>query len=283
MNRVKSALVVLSLVLVGILASGCMQISQEVKVNRDGTGMMVETVKFSPSVMEIVKGFAESMMDLGKEKQKKISRENFFPEEQFREKAKQMGEGVEFLSREVKDFEEEMVGYVATYKISDIDKFILNPQEAEEEQMMKKPGTNTPITFRFNKGKGSSSLQIRQHFAEHEKKKEKKIEKEAQEKEESTQADEEQLAQLIEMMKGMRMQIVIECGEEIETTNADWWDKNRIILLDFDVEQLLSHPDKLQMLSKMEKPKTKEDFKKLLQGIEGIKFNLDEEIEVKFR
>jgi len=245
--------------------------------------MMVETVKFSPSVMEIIKGFAESMMDLGKEKQKKISRENFFPEEQFREKAKQMGEGVEFLSREVKDFEEEMVGYVATYKISDIDKFILNPQEAEEEEMMKKPGTNTPITFRFNKGKRSSSLQIRQHFAEHEKKKEKKIEKEAQEKEESTQADEEQLAQLIEMMKGMRMQIVIECGEEIETTNADWWDKNRIILLDFDVEQLLSHPDKLQMLSKMEKPKTKEDFKKLLQGIEGIKFNLDEEIEVKFR
>jgi len=283
MNKVKSALVVLSLVLVGILASGCMQISQEVKVNRDGTGMMVETVKFSPSVMEIIKGFAESMMDLGKEKQKKISRENFFPEEQFREKAKQMGEGVEFLSREVKDFEEEMVGYVATYKISDIDKFILNPQEAEEEEMMKKPGTNTPITFRFNKGKRSSSLQIRQHFAEHEKKKEKKIEKEAQEKEESTQADEEQLAQLIEMMKGMRMQIVIECGEEIETTNADWWDKNRIILLDFDVEQLLSHPDKLQMLSKMEKPKTKEDFKKLLQGIEGIKFNLDEEIEVKFR
>jgi len=245
--------------------------------------MMVETVKFSPSVMEIIKGFAESMMDLGKEKQKKISRENFFPEEQFREKAEQMGEGVEFLSREVKDFEEEMVGYVATYKISDIDKFILNPQEAEEEEMMKKPGTNTPITFRFNKGKRSSSLQIRQHFAEHEKKKEKKIEKEAQEKEESTQADEEQLAQLIEMMKGMRMQIVIECGEEIETTNADWWDKNRIILLDFDVEQLLSHPDKLQMLSKMEKPKTKEDFKKLLQGIEGIKFNLDEEIEVKFR
>jgi len=283
MNKVKSALVVLSLVLVGILASGCMQISQEVKVNRDGTGMMVETVKFSPSVMEIIKGFAESMMDLGKEKQKKISRENFFPEEQFREKAEQMGEGVEFLSREVKDFEEEMVGYVATYKISDIDKFILNPQEAEEEEMMKKPGTNTPITFRFNKGKRSSSLQIRQHFAEHEKKKEKKIEKEAQEKEESTQADEEQLAQLIEMMKGMRMQIVIECGEEIETTNADWWDKNRIILLDFDVEQLLSHPDKLQMLSKMEKPKTKEDFKKLLQGIEGIKFNLDEEIEVKFR
>lgn len=284
MNKVKSALVVLSLVLVGILASGCMQISQEVKVNRDGTGMMVETVKFSPSVMEIIKGFAESMTDSGKEKQKKISRENFFPEEQFREKAKQMGEGVEFLSREVKDFEEEMVGYVATYKISDIDKFILNPREAEEEEeMIKKPGTNTPITFRFNKGKRSSSLQIRQHFAEDEKKKEKKVEKEAQEKEESTQADEEQLAQLIEMMKGMRMQIVIECGEEIETTNADWWDKNRIILLDFDVEQLLSHPDKLQMLSKMEKPKTKEDFKKLLQGIEGIKFNLDEEIEVKFR
>ena len=283
MNKVKLVLAVLSLVLVGILVSGCMQISQEVQVNRDGTGMMVETVKFSPSVMEIIKGFTQSMMDLeeGKSGQKEISRENFFPEEQFKEKAKQMGEGVEFLSREVKEFKEGMVGYVATYKISSIDKFILNPRE--EEQMMKKPGTNTPITFRFNKGKRSSSLQIRQHFAEDEKKEEEEIEKEAREKEESTQADEKQLAQLMEMMKGMRMQIVIECGEEIETTNADWWDKNHIILLDFDVEQLLSYPDKLQMLSQMEKPKTKEDFKKLLQGIEGIKFNLDEEIEVEFR
>ncbi len=279
MNRVKLVLAVL----VGILTSGCMQISQEVQVNRDGTGMMVETVKFSPSAMEIIKGFTQSMMDLeeGKSGQKKISRENFFPEEQFKEKAKQMGEGVEFLSREVKEFKKGMVGYVATYKISSIDKFILNPRE--EEQMMKKPGTNTPITFRFNKGKRSSSLQIRQHFAEDEKKEEEKIEKEAREKEESTQANEKQLAQLIKMMKGMRMQIVIECGEEIETTNADWWDKNRIILLDFDAEQLLSHPDKLQMLSQMEKPKIKEDFKKLLQGIEGIKFNLDEEIEVEFR
>ena len=279
MNRVKLVLAVL----VGILTSGCMQISQEVQVNRDGTGMMVETVKFSPSAMEIIKGFTQSMMDLeeGKSGQKKISRENFFPEEQFKEKAKQMGEGVEFLSREVKEFKEGMVGYVATYKISSIDKFILNPRE--EEQMMKKPGTNTPITFHFNKGKRSSSLQIRQHFAEDEKKEEEEIEKEAREREESTQADEKQLAQLMEMMKGMRMQIVIECGEEIETTNADWWDKNRIILLDFDVTQLLSHPDKLQMLSQMEKPKTKEDFKKLLQGIEGIKFNLDEEIEVEFR
>ncbi|GAF67698.1 unnamed protein product, partial [marine sediment metagenome] len=134
-----------------------------------------------------------------------------------------------------------------------------------------------------NKGKRSSSLKIRQQFAEDEKKKEEKMEKEAREKEEITQADEEKLAQLIGMFKGMRIQIVIECGEEIETTNADWWDKNRIILLDFDVEQLFSHPDKLQMLSQMEKPKTKEDFKKLLQGMEGIKFDLNEEIEVKFR
>ena len=281
MNKVKSVLMVFLLALVGILISGCMQIAQEVKVNRDGTGTMVETVKFSPSVMEIIKGFTKGMMNLGEKKsgQEKISRENFFPEEQFKEKAKQMGQGVEFLSREVKDFEEGMVGYVATYKISNIGKFTLNPRE---EEIMKKPGTNTPTTFHFNKGTRSSSLRIRQHFVEDEKKIEEKIERETREQE-SVQPDQEQLAQLTEMMKGMRMQIVIECGEEIETTNADWWDKNRIILLDFDAEQLFSHPDKLQMLSQMEKPKTKQDFKKLLQGMEGIKFDLNEEIEVKFR
>jgi len=283
MNKVKLVLAVLSLVLVGILASGCMQISQEVKVDREGAGMMVETAKFSPWVMEMIKGFIETTMDLGggKPGQEKISPENYFPEEQFKEKAKQMGEGVEFLSREVKEFKEGMVGYVATYKISNIDKFILNPRE--EEQMTKKPGTDTPITFHFRKGKRSSYLTIKQHFEKDEKKKEEKMEKESPEKEEITPADEEKLAQLIGMFKGMRIQIVIECGEEIETTSADWRDKNRIILLDFDVEQLLSRPDKLQTLSRMEKPKTKEEFRNLLQGIEGIKFDLNEEIEVQFR
>jgi hypothetical protein len=280
MNKMKLILAVLSLVLVGILTSGCMQISQEVKVDREGAGIMVETAKFSPWVMEMIKGFIESTMDLegGKPGQEKISPENYFPEEQFKEKAKRMGEGVEFLSREVKEFKEGMVGYVATYKISSIDKFILNPRE---EQMMKKPGTDTPITFSFNKGKRSSYLRIKQQFAKDEK--EEKMEKETPEKEEITPADEKKLAQLIEMFKGMRIQIVIECGEEIEITSADWWDKNRITLLDFDVKQLLSHPSKLQMLSQMEKPKTKEDFRNLLQGIEGIKFDLNEEIEVQFR
>ncbi len=281
MNKVRLTLVIL-LMLMGILTSGCMQVLQEVKVEPDGSGMMVETLKFSPMVMEMIEGFVQGMMDLTEEEpgQKKVSQENLFPEQQFKEKAEQMGEGVEFVSREVKQFEEGMVGYVATYRISDIDKFTLNPQE--EEPTMKEPGTNTPITFCFSREMGSSSLKIEQHFAEDEKKMEEEIKTETQE-EELTPADEEQLAQLMEMMKGMRMQIIIECGQEIEATNADWWEKNRIILMDFDAEQLFSHPDKLKMLSQREQPKTKEDFEKLLQGIEGIKFDLKEEIEVKFR
>lgn len=43
-------LVIIALVMVMVLSSGCMQILQEVRVNRDGTGMMVETLKLSPMV-----------------------------------------------------------------------------------------------------------------------------------------------------------------------------------------------------------------------------------------
>lgn len=279
MNKVRLALVIL-LMLMGILTSGCMQVFQKVKVEPDGSGMMVETLKLSPMVMEMIKEFVQGTMDLAEEKpgQKKVSQENLFPEQQFKEKAKQMGEGVEFVSREVKQFEEGMVGYVVSYRISNIDKFTLNSRE-EEPTML---GTNTPITFCFSRGMRSSSLKIEQHFVEGEKKMEEEIKTETQE-EELTPADKEQLAQLMEMVKGMRMQIVIECGQEIEATNADWWEKNRIILVDFDAEQLFSHPDRLKMLSQGEQPKTKEDFEKLLQGIEGIKFDLKEEIKVKFR
>ena len=81
----------------------------------------------------------------------------------------------------------------------------------------------------------------------------------------------------------MKLQIVIECGDQIKTTNADFWDKNRITLLEFDVAQILSYSDKLKMLSEMEKPQTKEDYKEFLQGIEGIKFDLNEEIQVTFK
>ena len=53
-------LVIITLVLgVVVLLSGCMQILQEVKVNRDGTGMMVETLKV-PAMMA---GFLQEMDD----------------------------------------------------------------------------------------------------------------------------------------------------------------------------------------------------------------------------
>lgn len=283
MNKLRLSLVVLSLALMGTLISGCMQVSQEIKVNHDGTGMVVETIKFSPMVMQIIKGFAEGMMDSEEEmsESEELFSENLFPEKQFQEKAQQMGEGVEFISREVKEFQDGMVGYVAQYKISDINKFTLNP--LEEKQMIKKPGTNTPTTFYFERGISSSYLTIKQHFLKDEGEKKEEIKKEVEKKEKSSKADEEELANLREMFKGMRLQIVVECGEEIKTTNADFWDKNRITLLDFDVGQLLSYSDKLKMLSGMEKPQTKEDYKKFLQGIEGIKFDLNEEIQVKFR
>ncbi len=282
MNKLRLSLIVLFLALMGILISGCMQVSQEVKVNYDGTGIVMETIKFSPMLMQMMEGFAEDMMDSEEKtsESEEIFSENFFPEEQFQEKAQQMGEGVEFVSREVKEFQGGMVGYVAQYKISDINKFILNP--SEEEQMIKKPGTNTPTTFYFERGISSSHLTIKQHFVKDEEKKKAEQEKQIEEKEHS-KADEEELVNLKEMFKGMRLQIIIECGEEIKTTNADFWDKNRITLLDFDIGQLLSCSDKLKMLREMEKPQTKEDYKKFLQGIEGIKFDLNEEIQVKFR
>ncbi|TKJ46495.1 hypothetical protein CEE34_08670, partial [Candidatus Aerophobetes bacterium Ae_b3a] len=151
-------LVIIALVMVMVLSSGCMQIIQEVRVNRDGTGMMVETLKLSPMVAEFMEEFAQEMSDSEGTEQEGTSRESLFPEEQFRENAKEMGEGVEFVSREVKEFEGGMVGYEATYSIADIDKFILNPRT--DEATMEKPSTDTPITFRLSRGTSSSTLTI---------------------------------------------------------------------------------------------------------------------------
>jgi len=274
-------LVIIALVMVMVLLSGCMQILQEVRVNRDGTGMMVETLKLSPMVAEFMEEFAQEMSDSEGTNQEGTSREGLFPEEQFRENAKEMGEGVEFVSREVKEFEGGMVGYEATYSIADIDKFILNPRT--DEATMEKPSTDTPITFRLSRGTSSSTLTIKQHFPIEEGSIAEEEDEAPPAQGELSEADAEQVAQFAGMMKGMRMQIIIECGDEIENTNAEWWSRNRIVLMDFDAEELFSHPEKLQMLSQMQQSPSKEDFDNLLEGIEGIRFDTSEEIKVTFR
>ena len=283
MNKVKLVILV---GLMAVLVSGCMQISQEVKVNRDGSAMMVEELRLPPFVVEMLSQFAAGLGRTEEGKPEELSPDELFPEEQFREKARRMGQGVEFVSREVKKFEEGMVGYVAKFKIRDINLFTLNAPEADPG--IEKPTSNTPMTFNLQRGVSTSHLIIRQHFSEEPEKAKKETgeeeEKAPEREEELTEADGQKLAQLQQMLGGMKMQIVVQCGEEIESTNATWHDQNRIILVDFDMGELLSNPDKLKMLSQMEdSPSTREDFIELLQGLEGIKFDLHREIEVTFK
>lgn len=274
-------LVLLGLVLATVFSSGCMQTFQEVRVNRDGTGMMVETLKLSPMVVEFFEGFDQVMTDLGETQQGEISPESLFPEEGFQEHVQEMGEGIEFVSREVKEFEGGMVGYVATYRITDIEKLTLNPRT--DDATAGKPSADTPITFRLSRGTSSSTLTVRQHFPTGGESAAEEEEEELPTQGQSGEADAEQVAQFKEMMKGMKMQTIIECGDAIESTNAAWWNGNRIILVDFDAEELFSHPEKLQMLSQMQQPLSKEDLDNLLHGIEDIRFDTNEEIEVIFK
>ena len=114
MNKVKLAILV---GLMAVLVSGCMQISQEVKVNRDGSAMMVEELRLPPFVVEMLSQFAAGFGGSEEGEPKELSSDELFPEEQFREKARRMGQGVEFVSREVKKFEGGMVGYVAEFNL----------------------------------------------------------------------------------------------------------------------------------------------------------------------
>ena len=100
MNGRKLVIITLVLGLVMVLLSGCMQVLQKVSVNRDGTGTLVETLKLP----EMMAGFLQEMDDSEGGEEEGSLLESLFPEEQFRESARQMGEGVEFVSREVKEF-----------------------------------------------------------------------------------------------------------------------------------------------------------------------------------
>jgi hypothetical protein len=93
---------------------------------------------------------------------------------------------------------------------------------------------------------------------------------------------EEALEQVKQMFEGMRVAMIIEIDGKLVKTNATHVDGNRITLMDMDFGKLLEAPEKFKMFAKIN-PKTVEDAKKLVKNVPGIKVDLNDKVEIKFK
>jgi hypothetical protein len=258
---------------------GCFDSTILIKVNKDGSGTVEETVILSNAFTEMMKSFAGDMGEEGEEPEE----QDLVDEQKLRAKAASMGPGVELVSAEPM-VTDSGSGFKAVYRFSDINKLKVNQNPSENVPGPPSGGeeaesTEELLQFRFTRG-ATASLEViyPQQFDE------------PSEDEGTAEMDEgpdlsanpEMMAMMKELYKDMRMKLAVEVNGSIVDTNATYRDGSRVTLMDVDFGKLMEEGDKFDELMRSA-PETVEEMKELLAGVESIKVETAQNIRIRFR
>jgi hypothetical protein len=212
----------------------------------------------------------------GEVKETKDEKKPFSPAE-LAEKTKDLGEGVTFVSAdEIKTPAAE--GVRVTYAFRDINKLYVNPKPGAATGMegAGRSGRNA-MTFRFER-KGDRAILIAVLPPNADKK------TDASPAPSSTDIDEQQLAMLKQMFKGMHLGLTVEVDGRIISTNSAFPSGNRVTLFDLDFDPLLEKPETLKALNSSFAAAMGDDAKTAaaLSKIPGLKMDTKPEVRIEF-
>lgn len=258
------------IILLVIFLSGCLQIETNIYVNKDGSGTLEETVLFKDEVIEMMKQF---MMAFDSTQSEEI---DFFKEEELITKASQYGEGVSFASKEVlksNGYEGAKIKYIFT----DISKLKLNLFSDEAV-----PGVNTAETpknpeetlkFVFSSDNSESNLKILIPSM---------VEQEQETQEEVNDSTfNAEFEKAKEMFADMKVSFRIIPSERIKQTDADFYNDNKVTLLEINMNGLLNKPELFRELSD-NKVKSLDEFRALIKNVEGFQIESKNEVLIIF-
>lgn len=268
------------LVLAACLAtiSGCFQVETTVRVNPDGSGTIEERMLLSRKVIsqfdEMARAFAGP-----DEKPKPFT---LHEQEKLRKRAADIGPGVSFVeSSAIED--EAYTGYRAIYSFADINKVRLSSQggEAMAGKEEKQAGTvDDAVAFRFDSGPEPRLNIIMPRSG----KPAQASEPKGKDSEEPALTPEQKQA-FAEMMKGLHFSLVVEVRGTVVKTNATHVAGNRITLFDFDLDRMGGSFEDLGKLQAGggSQPPTFAEARDLLKNLPGVKIELNDRVEVRFR
>jgi hypothetical protein len=281
--------------------SGCIQFDTVIKVKPDGSGFIEETFLMRKDFLQQMQALSENMAkemgqtttddkkeaagQAGKDVQAKIQSSDFFDEAKLKERTRELGEGVTYVSSSkinTKDYE----GFKATYTFTDINKVKIKQDvkgkmpsaSAQEDAHPKKKEQD--ITFVFTKGDPAKlvvKLPADQFPAKTEAGVPDKGPVPAGE-----QPTDEMKALVTKMLEGMKMALTVEVAGTILETNAAYRDGSKITLLEVNFEKLVNRPEQLQKFNQSH-PETLEEIRKLMKDFPGIKVELNNEVRITFR
>jgi hypothetical protein len=250
---------------------GCLEFDLLVKVNRDGSGTIEQTVLMNKELIKQMQDLTQSFGD--KKGFSLIDKKTLIKD------AAKMGNGVYF--QYVKSIsEKEREGYRAYYSFKDINALKLNQNPSDKIPLSndgESKSPNEPFTFTFQSG-NRPTLTIRQPDISFSPDSTSDNFKEPPAAADDTSG----LDMMMEMFKGLRVSIALEVKGTILKTNAAYADANRVTLIEMDFEQLIRDRDKFTLISK-QKPKTLEEAKQLLKDIPGVKFEMAKETTIQFQ
>jgi hypothetical protein len=215
----------IALALAAAAAVGCFQGQRVIKLNADGSGTLVDTVKLTEEAAAMMAGF-ESMGETAKEET--AAEKKAKEEAKYKEKAGEMG--LEFVSLEKGDDDSARV----TYRFADVNALKIGPFPTLPSES---DAGKDPMAFRFKSAGGKAVLTLAPTAAELDGGKPEAAAAEA-EKKKSAEEVEQEMQMLKGMMAGLKVDMIVEVNGKLLKSSSPHTKGNAVTFFGIDFDQL---------------------------------------------
>ena len=251
---------ILLTVLIPLLLMGCISSGVTVKVNKDGSGEIIQTFKIKRDFVGFM-SMSEEPTD-----------PNLIDMDALELAAQSMGEGVSLSKVEPMPESSPYAGYEAYFKFSDISKIKVSAEPSTSPESSSED--NDWISFDFDKG---STSKLTMYLPD-----EKEDEAPAEENGElEASADEGLGDQLKEIYKDMHYWMTIEINGKITNTNASFVDGSTVTIFDMNFEKIVENDELFKKVTG-DDPGSMKEYKDEL-ATAGVFIDDQPEIVVSFR
>jgi len=252
-------------VLIPLLFMGCISSGVNVKVNKDGSGEIIQTFQIKRDFVGFL-SMSEEPTD-----------PNLIDREALELTAQAMGEGVSLSKVEPMPDNSPYAGYIAYFKFKDISTIKVSASPSTSPEAVSEDN-NDWVSFKFDKGI-TSKLTMYLSGMTDEDTEESYNSEETEEMEAS--ADESMGDQLKEIYKDMHYWMIFEFDGKITDTNASFTEGSKVTIFDMNFEKIVENDELFQKVTN-EDPGSMKEYKEEL-ATAGVFIDDQEEITVSFK
>ena len=252
------------------LLTGCFKVETTVKINKNGSGKIFQSVLMSKTFVDMISQFASSFGD-----STETDEFSLFDEEEFKESAKDFGTGVNYIGSEQLSIDG-WEGFKLEYEFDDLNNIHLKPGPDDNISVsnQKQEEQKDPEYFFFKYINGEIPEVIISRP---------KIEHSIEDEENVDEGIKDELnEEILKLTKGMSIDISVEFEGEIVESNATYVEGSKITLVSVDLGKMVKNEETLELL-KYNQPGNIDDLQVFVEKNPGMKLEFITPVSVKFK